>query len=124
MKICPCVFIQDTSFTASPPLSNVNQHFCDQHRITETLFIGFDLQLDSGIFIIRKCPNFNGFNSLSTVYFHKVSHSSSTLCHFPQWEQIREPQYSSPPRSNTDTSFAIGMRHIFKHIAVPKLIFF
>lgn len=82
----PRVFIQDNSFTVSPSVSNVNQ----PNVITETLFIGLDLQLDSGIFIIRKRPIFNGINSLSIVYFDEVSHSSSTLCHFPHWGQITD----------------------------------
>lgn len=84
MKICPCVFIQDNNFAISPPVSNVNQ----PDGITGTLFIGFDLQLDSGIFVMRKSPNLNGINSLSTVYFVKVSQSNSTLCNFPHQEQI------------------------------------
>lgn len=78
------MFIQDNSFAISPPVSNVNQ----PDGITETLFIGFDLQLDSGIFIIRKSPNLNGINFLSTINFVKISQSNSTLCHFPHQEQI------------------------------------
>lgn len=75
-----------TALPLSPSVSNVNQ----PDGTTETLFIGFDLQLDSGIFIIRKCPNFNGINSLGIVYVAKVSQSSSTLGHFPHWGQITD----------------------------------
>lgn len=85
-KFSPVCLFKTGTLPLSLSVTNVSQ----PNSITESLFICFDLLLDSRILIKRKHTGSDGITSLSKIYVAKVSHCSCILCHFPHQERITD----------------------------------